>query len=618
MLGSAPFRMGGNDMKKLLLACAALVLAACGGGDASSSGSGGAGGGGGAGGSGGTGGTGGDPTCPALPAHQPTLCDAQGWCAENAEANLAVEAIAATEDGFWLASTTALVHRGAAGWSQQEALPIAFVAAADGALFATGWEGIYERSTCGGFLLHPIDGAADFRSGWAASANDAWFAATAKDLAGTRVLVHWDGSDATTWPVPDGLSIRSLWGAAPDDVWGAGPVGLVHWDGSSWTVAEGPAIEVAAIWGSAADDLWAVGRDGGIARWDGAAWATVASPTTGDFVAVTGSGPDDVWIASDFVAGEAGLLHWDGATLAAVDGSEAHGFHAIAATGHGTLWAASTSTVEPLRQLIHWSPAGPGDAPLRRFIDAAGISAAGEVVWVLGADGSTARFAGGGVERFTTGADRAIYDLEAVADGTAWAVGEQGLVLRFGAAGWEEVSGVPATWALLDVEADGDEVWIAGASSQVLRGGDDGFATVETGLSFAAEIAVRDGAVWAAGEGGAAAAWNGSAFEARASAGREPSDLAIGPGGDVWLLADGGLFAWDDGSWALREDDLFNAGHLAHDDAGTLWVSGPMLKRWTGGAIDWIAGGDAQGGIAPAGGSIWTVGYGNAVLRWAP
>jgi hypothetical protein len=63
---------------------------------------------------------------------------------------------------------------------------------------------------------------------------------------------------------PEVLTIISIWGSGPDDVWVAGLGRLAHWDGAAWRPT-GPdsGNEIQALWGTGREVL-AVGLHGAI------------------------------------------------------------------------------------------------------------------------------------------------------------------------------------------------------------------------------------------------------------------------------------------------------------------------------------------------------------------
>lgn len=88
----------------------------------------------------------------------------------------------------------------------------------------------------------------------------------------------------------------------------------------AWTLAaDGMDAAWLSVWGSAADDVWVVGADPGdgpaVAHFDGAAWSTLATGTTGDLWWVTSTSVDTLWMG-----GEGGrVLRYSRATSAFVE-----------------------------------------------------------------------------------------------------------------------------------------------------------------------------------------------------------------------------------------------------------------------------------------------------------
>lgn len=128
-----------------------------------------------------------------------------------------------------------------------------------------------------------------------------------------------DGEFATGVDVP----LWGVWAAAPDDVWAVGgdardrngdPV-IVHFDGEAWTVEEIPALDrdtvaLFKVWGTGPDNVFAVGARGVILRYDGTAWAQVASGTGEDLVSLWGRSETDIVAVGGRSIGVMG--RWDG------------------------------------------------------------------------------------------------------------------------------------------------------------------------------------------------------------------------------------------------------------------------------------------------------------------
>jgi hypothetical protein len=192
------------------------------------------------------------------------------------------------------------------------------------------------------------------------------------------LIAHWNGRRWARVRCPGGEPIRALWALATDDVWASSAEGLFHWNGRTWSSANLPNAErllalggssasegwaamldpsdcgptflhhregwtavarpagiasdcsqhvlrIQAIWANAVDDVWAVGSRGLVLRWNGIAWQVVASGTTEELTAVTGTNPSDVWVAGAHGA----VLHWDGTAFAPQADVPRHPWRAI-------------------------------------------------------------------------------------------------------------------------------------------------------------------------------------------------------------------------------------------------------------------------------------------------
>jgi hypothetical protein len=195
--------------------------------------------------------------------------------------------------------------------------------------------------------------------------SDAW-AVGWQDPYGTErvhaLLMHWDGQTWSTANGPNGAGIvRAVDARTPDDVWAVG-VGLFeHFDGSHWSVIPSPrrAVNPAAVTAIATDDAWAVGtrpaRGTGypgrsepyVAHWDGSSWSSVAvpHPAVGARLAgMSAASPTDIWAVGSTNSSPASpyALHYDGSTWKKVtlpgagDGS---GLSGVSVVSSGDVWA---------------------------------------------------------------------------------------------------------------------------------------------------------------------------------------------------------------------------------------------------------------------------------------
>jgi len=153
---------------------------------------------------------------------------------------------------------------------------------------------------------------------WVAGVNNDWFDS------GGRLYVN-GGAGWERMPAASGSQsyesydmFVAVWAHDRQNVWTRGSFGIVHsapaTEGDvSWSkfdtyasLAPG-AKRPSAIWGTAANDVWIVSTRGRIHHWDGSVVAITATAKTWDVMqsnlhAVSGSGPDDVWVVGDNVA----------------------------------------------------------------------------------------------------------------------------------------------------------------------------------------------------------------------------------------------------------------------------------------------------------------------------
>jgi hypothetical protein len=93
-----------------------------------------------------------------------------------------------------------------------------------------------------------------------------------------------------------------VWGSGASDVWVAGDSTLLHFDGSAWSnvpmVGELALMRSAVpsvnglfpvgLWGSGPKDIYLGGDGGRIARFDGASWHVMQTPTTHRVMSISG------------------------------------------------------------------------------------------------------------------------------------------------------------------------------------------------------------------------------------------------------------------------------------------------------------------------------------------
>lgn len=152
----------------------------------------------------------------------------------------------------------------------------------DGRLIAVG--------VGGGVIIHDgvtwsaLDSgtSADLWGVWGRSPNDVWIVGGTIG-SGEPVLLHYDGSGFTSWPIPENDrqsgALFKVWGIG-SSLFAVGQRGLIiEFDGDAWfQVPAGSAADddFVALWGTAEDRIVAVGGRGSgrVSTWDGLQWST--------------------------------------------------------------------------------------------------------------------------------------------------------------------------------------------------------------------------------------------------------------------------------------------------------------------------------------------------------
>jgi hypothetical protein len=393
------------------------------------------------------------------------------------------------------------------------------------------WAGVWGSASddvfavgSGGAIAH-FDGAewSSQPSGVTTDLTDVWGAASDDVFAVGRsgVILHYDG---TAWaPMASGTKgeLWSVWGSAPNEVLVGGPPGrILHYDGTRWQRRRFPSTQgISSLSGLSATDVYAI-TDRHVHHFDGSRWSRVkTAPPDESFWGVAAIAPDDVYalLGLGFGDGEPGsfdFLHFDGARwqpleiteelLRSIGGSSSD--HAYSFSDDGSIYRLDRSGVRAVlsaeprswheRHVIgsehvavsragkvwrrregQWQelPAAPGHLWRDAWIDADD-----RVVAVGAMEGRGSARAVVGVlegERWTTpwqGAPRSsatLHALRPLGQGEYLAVGNHGLIVRGGPAGWtEERSDTRAELTSLWI-GDPTDVYVVGSLADRRHGG---------------------------------------------------------------------------------------------------------------------------------------------------
>ena len=83
-------------------------------------------------------------------------------------------------------------------------------------------------------------------------------------------------------PLPQGNSLRAVWGTAASNLFAVGHGGtIIHYNRADWSVmVSGTTEHLTGIWGASDTDVIAVGEKGTILHFDGTNWSAMTSGTT--------------------------------------------------------------------------------------------------------------------------------------------------------------------------------------------------------------------------------------------------------------------------------------------------------------------------------------------------
>jgi hypothetical protein len=125
------------------------------------------------------------------------------------------------------------------------------------------------------------------------------------------VLISTGGGWVDIAPDVEDVDYSAVWGESPDDFFVVGNRGLIarYQTGRPWTLWRlQNEANLEGIWGSGPRDIYAVGAGGVIVHFDGVSWETVESGTTLSLSAVHGRGPSDIYAVG--LGGS--IVHFDG------------------------------------------------------------------------------------------------------------------------------------------------------------------------------------------------------------------------------------------------------------------------------------------------------------------
>jgi hypothetical protein len=572
-----------------------------------------------------------------------SVCSPDGWCWMNpyptADDNFGLWAASAT-DAWAVGYNGALLHWNGTNWSGTVGRPDGYYYQAvsgvsSSRIWAVGtgpivsfWNGRkWSDETLPIGSNYPLNGV------WAGPGctPNVW-------AVGDRgTALHRDSTGWHTFNAGTNSNIYAVWGTASGpDVWAVGPAGLIdHWNGSKWQVVT-PApttADLRGIWGSSATDVYAVGDT--VLHWNGSAWTPItalgveAGPPPA-FNAVSGHGPNDVWIVGGDQTNSYGeAVHWDGSRFTPVDASQVRTLNGVYTDGTTilavgdvgrTLIATTGSTFSPLYQqnlgydgaimesawgasptdvwvvgaggAYHWDGtmwAQPGWPWCNRPLAISGR--ASNDIWMVGQAGLRVHWNGSKLTQSTTAAVTA--DLYGVwsspTTNDAWAAGAAGTLLHYDAVSGNWIAATPSPFAgdLHAVSGLGPtDVWVAAGTYGSTTGAVLRYNGSNWSVPLSTSIPVFG--VWE----------------------NTPTDAyAVGAGGTVWHYT---------GSWNSTSTCAGDLAAIVGTSSSNIWaVGGGGVFQWDGTTMaqSYFDPSVVMYGIGTAGSQLWAVGDNNVVIR---
>ncbi len=275
--------------------------------------------------------------------------------------------------------------------------------------------------------------------------------------------------------------LRAIEMLSPERGWAVGWGPALEFDGRRWSQADpaSPLHRIRDIEALGPSGAWAVGLDGLILRWEGQAWREVDSPTDVDLDRVRAIAPDCAWAIGTNHSGmtRGVILRYDGTAWQTVWEQALVQLYELAdidALGPDRAWMLPTGGVlrefDQGRWIDHEIPKGVMSLAV----------VAPDDIW-LGGSGEIYHFDGieaRAVLTFPAGAQ--IHRIRMLPDGTGFAVGWYGYVMRFDERAWrilrgpaDPVAGGGVPYALFDIDTAGTggetQVWVSGAQNSILR-----------------------------------------------------------------------------------------------------------------------------------------------------
>ncbi|MBL8635081.1 MAG: hypothetical protein JNM40_17770 [Myxococcales bacterium] len=147
---------------------------------------------------------------------------------------------------------------------------------------------------------------------WSAIPNSAWV------VGDTGTALHWDGSKFVSETSGTANHLNSVWGSSDGKLVAVGAQGtILQRNGTAWSPqSSGVTTNLYRVNGSDEQNIWVVGQTNTVLKGNGSSWMKQPSPGLGPLADVWTSGPSDVWAVGGTSSLDCGVARWDGAAWA--------------------------------------------------------------------------------------------------------------------------------------------------------------------------------------------------------------------------------------------------------------------------------------------------------------
>jgi hypothetical protein len=298
-------------------------------------------------------------------------------------------------------------------------------------------------------------------------ADDIWAVGSWGQNGGQALIEHWDG---TNWSVAavqsPGTQLLGVAARSPSDVWAVGSIAVLaqlqtlveHWNGQRWVAVPSPNLgtydQLHAVCIISRNDAWAVGYSIPyvyiLMHWDGTSWSLVNGPPANASVllSVKAFATNDVWAVGykdlDYNQNTASTftLHWDGTAWSEVPSpnvDDANYLHGVDGATPNDVWAVGSTNLRALA--MHWDGAVWTVVPTPVAANALTVLSSANII-AVGANGATPSSA-----RWDGTQWRVVPTPPVNSSGILWAIsGRDGSVWAVGDEGWPETTDLIFNW----------------------------------------------------------------------------------------------------------------------------------------------------------------------------